>query len=280
MAQPFNLRDFRSKTGAPSGTYSSSSSSSPYSSQPSHSSFFGRKSIFERGFSMDTMLRMTDLPEAVRAHLVQVYSALCFTLLAAAAGAYVHTISHIGGMLTGFACMGLFMLIMQEPQQNTQKRLGMLLGFGFFKGCSIGPLVEQAMYVDPGIIITALMGTTMIFACFTASSLAAKRRSYLYLGGVLSSIMSFMFLASLMNMFFASAGMWQLQLYVGLGVFCGYVLFDTQMIVEKAAGGDKDHIKHALELFIDFVEIFYRLVIILMKNAQEKNREDNRRKRR
>ena len=68
--------------------------------------------------------------------------------------------------------------------------------------------------------------------------------------------------------------MWQLQLYVGLGVFCGYVLFDTQMIVEKAAGGDKDHIKHALELFIDFVEIFYRLVIILMKNAQEKNRED------
>ena len=96
-------------------------------------------------------------------------------------------------------------------------------------------------------------------------------------------MMSFMFLTSLINMFFHSSGMNQLHLYMGLFIFIGYVLFDTQMIVEKASSGDKDHIWHAIELFIDFVEIFYRLVIILMNNQngrRSNNKEEDRRRRR
>lgn len=33
------------------------------------------------------------------------------------------------------------------------------------------------------IIMTAFMGTSVIFICFTLSALYAKRRSYLFLGG-------------------------------------------------------------------------------------------------
>lgn len=33
-------------------------------------------------------------------------------------------------------------------------------------------------------------------------------------------------------------------------MFCGYVVFDTQMIIEKASMGDKDYLKHTLELFL------------------------------
>lgn len=33
-------------------------------------------------------------------------------------------------------------------------------------------------------------------------------------------------------------------------MFCGYVVFDTQMIIEKASMGDKDSLKHTLELFL------------------------------
>jgi len=38
--------------------------------------------------------------------------------------------------------------------------------------------------------------------------------------------------------------------YAGLFMFCGYVVFDTQMIIEKASMGDKDVLKHTLDLFM------------------------------
>ncbi|RLN15098.1 hypothetical protein BBJ28_00009316 [Nothophytophthora sp. Chile5] len=131
----------------------------------------------------------------------------------------------------------------------------------------------------------------------------ATRRSYLYLGGMLSSALSMMFMANLLNVFFRSAMLFNVNLvgrfYLGLFLFCGYVVFDTQMIIEKASMGDKDSLKHTLELFMgascscscsafilrdrsthllmlvscvpfvfaDFVSIFVRILVILLKNA-------------
>ena len=34
-------------------------------------------------------------------------------------------------------------------------------------------------------------------------------------------------------------------------MFCGYVVFDTQMIIEKASMGDKDSLRHALDQAAD-----------------------------
>ena len=48
---------------------------------------------------------------------------------------------------------------------------------------------------------------------------------------------------------------------------CGFVLFDTQLIIEKRRMGNKDFVQHALELFIDFIGMLRRLLIILTQKV-------------
>ena len=55
------------------------------------------------------------------------------------------------------------------------------------QGFSLGSLIELVLFVDPAILVTALLATTTVFVCFAGTALFAKRRSYLYLGGILSS---------------------------------------------------------------------------------------------
>jgi len=90
---------------------------------------------------------------------------------------------------------------------------------------------------------------------------------------------------------------------MGLLLFCGYVMFDTELIIAKATAGSTDYLWHAVELFIgvsrwqsgtreacannvmncrcrcclavvgpDFVAIFARLAILLLRKNEKKRR--------
>jgi len=162
---------------------------------------------------------------------------------------------------------------MDRQKEEYTRRLAVIACFGLFKGMSLGPLMQHTLHVDPSIIVTAFLATTTIFVCFTVSALFARRRSYLYLGGVLSSAMTAMFLLAVVSMFTANPFVRSIHLYLGLFIFCGYILFDTQVIIEKVSAGDNDYVWHAVELFIDFVAIFVRIVIILLEQSESSSKK-------
>lgn len=219
------------------------------------------------------------IEQPVRHHLAKVYCCLTGTLLTASVGSVVH-ISGLweAGFLSLIASLGLVLGLMFTPDngKNQLQRLGMLLGFGFLTGHSLGLLLEIVIMVDPQIIVTALVGTTVVFISLSLTALFAQRGQYLFLGGILFSVLSSMMILSLGNLFFRSYFVNQIQLYVGLAVMAGFILFDTQIIMEKCRMGNKDYIGHSLDLFYDFVTMFRKLLIILTQKEVQK--KDNKRK--
>ncbi|KDR09360.1 putative Bax inhibitor 1, partial [Zootermopsis nevadensis] len=207
------------------------------------------------------------LEEPVRQHLKNVYASLTLSAVSAGVGAYVHIYTELlsAGLLTLLGSVGFLIALLSTPDngKNTRLRLGYLLGISFFTGLGMGPLLDTVIDINPSIIMTALLGTAVIFISFSLSALFAKRGRWLYLGGTLMTLLSALLLLSIGNLFFGSYLIFQAHLYLGLLLMCGFVLYDTQLIIEKRMRGDKDFIVHSLDLFIDFVGIFKRLVIIL-----------------
>lgn len=220
-----------------------------------------------------TLLKFNDISPAVQSHLASVYRLLSLGILLAAGGAALTVqFPALGGMsvLFGIGAIVVAMYLYSTRTNDfTIRRSAMLAIFSLLKGLSLGGLVG-AMLDEPQLIVTAFLGTFLIFASFSGVALFSKRRSMLYIGGLLSSVLSWLFFGSLFNMFFRSQTFFSVELVLGLLVFAGYTIFDTQMIVERASGGERDAVTHAIDLFIDFIALFVRLAIILMRNSEKK----------
>ena len=56
-------------------------------------------------------------------------------------------------------------------------------------------------------------------------------------------------------------------------IFSAYVAFDTQLIIARYQEGDRDYIMHAQTLFVDFVQLFIRILAILNDKENDKRRK-------
>mmetsp|Transcript_20220 Transcript_20220/g.28357 ORF Transcript_20220/g.28357 Transcript_20220/m.28357 type:complete len:237 (+) Transcript_20220:94-804(+) len=230
-----------------------------------------RNEYFYRDINWSALKHTHSITPEIQNHLVNVYTTLAATILCAAVGSLVFLKTLFGGGLTFLVGFMLLFWLAITPKEEVSKRLGILFAFSFVEGLSIGPLLLSVAAVDPAIITQAFLGTVCIFGCFSASAYFAERRSYLFLGGMLGSALTSMIVLGFLNIFLGSAFLFNGLLYLGLLVFCGFVIFDTQLIIEKAGSGRKDFVQDALELFLDFVNIFVRLLIILAKDKKKNN---------
>ncbi|XP_022758219.1 bax inhibitor 1-like [Durio zibethinus] len=241
------------------------------------SSFFDSQS---RGrWSYDNLKNFHQISPIVQTHLKKVYLTLCCALIASAFGAYLHILWNIGGCLTTFACFGTMIWLLSTPPYQEQTRVSLLLTSAVFEGASVGPLIGLAIHIDPSVLVAAFVGTALAFVCFSGAAMLARRREYLYLGGFLSSGVSMLlWLHFASSIFGVSTALFMTEIYLGLLVFVGYMVVDTQDIIEKAHLGDLDYVKHALTLFTDFVAVFIRILVIMLKNSAQKG-EKKRKKR-
>eukprot|EP00918_Siedleckia_nematoides_P067498 GHVU01146927.1.p1 GENE.GHVU01146927.1~~GHVU01146927.1.p1 ORF type:complete len:285 (-),score=16.61 GHVU01146927.1:1480-2334(-) len=190
------------------------------------SNFFSSNFMSSGVLSGKSLMDFTPLNKSQKRHMRRVYSMLTLGILSTALGAlfdiYVFRIPHFIAIIAtiGF----IFATVSSSTTTDSLKRSGYFLAFAFFKGILIASLLEIAHRVHPAIISTAFFISLAIFAAFALTAMFATERSFLFLGGVLSSVVFYMGMAGLANIFFQSQIIFDIQLYGGLVVFLGKVV--------------------------------------------------------
>uniref|UniRef100_A0A1Q3FT62 Putative bax-mediated apoptosis inhibitor tegt/bi-1 n=2 Tax=Culex tarsalis TaxID=7177 RepID=A0A1Q3FT62_CULTA len=221
-----------------------------------------------------------NLEPAVCQHLFHVYTCMTLTCAAAASGSIIH-LSGVwsAGLLSWLLQLATCVALCLVPPRNGNRalRLGLLLATGALTGHLLGLTVEYALVVDPGIVATGLLGTTVSFACLSLSALLARRGSFLLLGAVLSNMMALLLMTVLANLLLHSWFVYRISLYLAMAAMFGFVLLDTQLIVEDFRQGNDDYVVHSLKLFFCAVDIFRLLVAMLIgKRSHSRSRTEHR----
>jgi growth hormone-inducible transmembrane protein len=124
-------------------------------------------------------------------------------------------------------------------------------------------------FFAPAVLGRAALYTVGMVGSISYISATAKTDQYLYLGGPLLAGLTLVILGSLAPMVLPVTAVRTLaisdmvSMYGGLAVFGGFVLFDTQKIMQHARMGVRDAAKESISLELDFINIFIRMVSIL-----------------
>lgn len=223
-------------------------------------------------------LSKTPLDVSVQKHLRNVYSTLFLGVLLAMAGAVLDLYLTLPlGRIASFLVFPTFIYFTSFSTRYSKSRALAFYLFAFLDGLAAGPLLNYAVNVDPAIPVLAFVAAVVVFAGFSISALFARRGYYLALGAFLWAGVWGLLLLHFVNMFTAKYVGFGPMIYGGLILLCAFVLYDTQVIVEKANRGDRDCHGHAMDLLIDFVGIVKRLIVIFVRNQERKNEKKRRR---
>lgn len=225
---------------------------------------------------MEKLFTMSHLKNDTKAHLKKVYSALTLTLMAAAAGSIAAIYFPILANVFVNIIAVLYLVHSLASRQGTNReRLMKLIALGAMTGAGLRPLLNYTIHVNPAILPHAFVLSSAVFICFSLMSLMTAQRSLLFMGSMLFSGLTTLFWINISNLFIRSSGLNDMTLYGSTLLMSGFVCYDTQLIVARFEMGDHDFIYHSMDLFLDFINLFRKILIILTKKEENKNRRRN-----
>ncbi|OAV99062.1 hypothetical protein PTTG_02400 [Puccinia triticina 1-1 BBBD Race 1] len=173
--------------------------------------------------------------------------------------------------------IGSMMGTLYTSPDNTVQKYGFWLAFTSFQAATLSPLYFYA----PAILSRAALYTVGVVGSLSYVGATAKNDRFLYLGGPLLAGVSVVALSSLAPLVLPVTAARTLMvtesisLYGGLAVFSGFVLYDTQKILNHGLlvqqGRMKpDPVNESVGLIMDSINIFIRLVQILAMQSNNR----------
>jgi len=148
-----------------------------------------------------------------------------------------------------------------EKNKNSGVGVGLLLGFTFFMGLLMTPLLTRTLGFSNGgsLIMLAFGGTATVFAVL-ASIATVSKRDFSAMGKWLMAGVIVLILASVANIVLGLSTLSIVISVMAIGIFSAFILYDVQRIVN---GGETNYISATLSLYLSVYNIFTSLLSLL-----------------
>jgi FtsH-binding integral membrane protein len=174
-------------------------------------------------------------------------------------------------VLTSCASLAATILIDKENTKAKHVAWGI---FNFTMGMSLAPLG----YLNQKIVAQAAAISLGLGGALTLTAFLAPDRRFLAWEGPLMAALTNISIASFVACFFPGSafayGVDRASLYGGLVIFSGLFMSSTQRLMEEAekqSDKDFDPINSSLNIYLDGLNIFVRILRILLENNKEEN---------
>lgn len=205
--------------------------------------------------------------QAVRHRVLRnTYWLLALSMIPTVFGAYIGIQTRLPimggglGFLLFFAVAFGFIFAI-EKTKNSAAGVPVLLGFTFFMGLMLTPLLRYTLGFANGgaLIMGAFAGTAAIFAAMATVATVSKRDfsgmgSWLFAGTIV------LILASVANIFLHLSALHLVVLVLAMGIFSAWLIYDVQRVVN---GGETNYITATLSIYLDLYNIFTALLQLL-----------------
>ena len=206
--------------------------------------------------SQNRVLRNTYLLQAV---------SLIPTIIGAAVGTSLFNFSFMRAspIIASLAVLAIFYgwIFMIEKNKNSSVGLYLLLGFTFFMGLLLTPLLQRTLGLANGgqLVMMAAGGTAAVFAVLSGIASNAKRD--------FSFLNKFIFVGFIVIMLGVVANIF-LQMPIISLMLCGaFIIFSSAVILwqinDIVRGGETNYISATLTLYVSIYNIFTSLLQIL-----------------
>jgi len=194
------------------------------------------------------------------------YWLLALSMIPTVFGAYVGLTTHMpimGGGLGAllFLAVAFGFIFAIEKTKNSAAGVPVLLGFTFFMGLMLTPLLRYTLGFANGgaLIMGAVGGTAVIFAAMATIATVSKRDfsgmgSWLFAGTIV------LILASIANIFLQLSALQLVTLVMAMGIFSAWMIYDVQRVIN---GGETNYISATLSIYLDLYNVFTALLRLL-----------------
>lgn len=131
----------------------------------------------------------------------------------------------------------------------------------------MAPLITMA---SMPIIFNALAATAVMVGSLSAYAYMTPTQDFLSWQGPLMVGLCSLLGVSLINMFWPTPMMTSLMLYGGLALFGGFVLYDTQKLINAAQTRPQfDPLGQSIGMYLDAIIIFQKFLMLFMQNKRK-----------